>query len=391
MTSDRRKICVVTGTRAEYGLLRWLLQGIQNSDLLDLQLIATGMHLSPEFGLTVQEVLADGFTIDLNLEMLLSSDTPVGITKSMGLAMIGFADAFAQLKPDLLLVLGDRFEIMAAATSALMAQIPIAHLHGGETTQGVVDESIRHAITKMASLHFVAAEEYRKRVIQLGEEPGLVYNVGGLGVDSISRLNLLSKEEVEHSLGIQFLKRSLLVTFHPSTLDANPSPQYISQLLAALDELEETSLIFTMPNADIYGRSIAQEITSFCKNRSHAHFYASLGQLQYLSCVRCVDGVVGNSSSGILEVPTLGKGTVNIGDRQLGRLRASSVIDCDPNLPSIRLALCKLFSKEFQESLARVQNPYGTGGASDKILDVLQSHNWDSLVKKKFYDINVPL
>ena len=250
----KRKICVVTGTRAEYGLLRWLIDGIAKSTVLELQLIVTGMHLSPEFGLTVQEIEADGYRIDCKVEMLLSSDTPVAITKSMGLGLIGFADAFAAIQPDLLLVLGDRFEIFAAVSAALIARIPIAHIHGGEATEGVIDESIRHSITKMSHFHFVAAEEYRRRVIPLGESPDRVFQVGGLGVDNITHLELLTREDLETALNFQFLSNNLLITFHPVTLEKNTSADQIDQLLVALSQLEDTGLIFTMPNADTDGR-----------------------------------------------------------------------------------------------------------------------------------------
>lgn len=384
-----KKVCVVTGTRAEYGLLRWVMEGIRQSPELELQLIVTGMHLSPEFGMTVQAIEADGFKIDRKLEMLLSSDTAVGVTKSMGLGMIGFADTLAELRPDLMLVLGDRYEIFAAAASAMIARIPIAHLHGGETTEGAFDEAIRHSITKMAHLHFVAAEEYRQRVIQLGEQPERVFNVGGLGVDSILRLKLLSRDELENALGFKFEKRNLLVTFHPTTLEYNTSAQQMDELLAALGELTDTSLIFTMPNADTDGRVIFKKIKAFCAEQPNAHYFASLGQLLYLSSIQHVDGVIGNSSSGLVEVPSFKKGTINIGDRQSGRLKAESVIDCQPDCKSIRIALVRLYSPEFQAELPEVVNPYGVGGASEEILTLLEKFSrdglLDGLLKKGFY------
>lgn len=381
-----RKICVVTGTRAEYGLLRWVMQGIQDSDLLELQLIVTGMHLSPEFGLTVQDIEADGFRIDRKVEILLSSDTPVGITKSMGLAMIGFADALAEIRPDLLLVLGDRFEIFAAAASAMIARIPIAHLHGGESTEGVIDESIRHSITKMAHLHFVAAEEYRQRVIQLGEQPENIFLVGGLGIDNILRLKLLSRSELEVVLDIKLMQRNLLITFHPVTLDDSTSGDQMKELLAALGSLEDTGLIFTMPNADTDSRILFRQINEFCAEHPHARAYTSLGQLRYLSCIKHVDGVIGNSSSGLAEVPSFRKGTVNIGDRQRGRLRAASIIDCEPNRTSIAMAIDHLFSPSFLASLSSTKNPYGSGGASEFIVKTLEKTSFDNLLKKHFFD-----
>jgi len=388
MSTARRKICVVTGTRAEYGLLRWVMQGIQDSDVLDLQLIVTGMHLSPEFGLTVQEIEADGFRIDRKVEMLLSSDTPVGITKSMGLAMIGFADALAELQPDLLLVLGDRYEIFAAAASAMIARIPIAHLHGGESTEGVIDEPIRHGITKMAHLHFVAANEYRQRVIQLGEQPEYVFEVGGLGIDNIHRLSLLSRSELEEELDFKLAQRNLLVTFHPVTLEKSTSSDQAKELLMALDELDDVGLIFTMPNADTDGRVLFQQINEFCARHPRSRAYISLGQLRYLSCIKHVDGVIGNSSSGIAEVPSFHKGTVNIGDRQRGRLRAASVIDCQADRVSISKAIERLLSPAFIAMLPNVKNPYGSGGASLAIIKALERQSFDNLLKKKFFDLD---
>ena len=387
MTKTRRKICVVTGTRAEYGLLRWVMQGIQESELLELQLIVTGMHLSPEFGLTVKDIEADGFSIDRKVEMLLSSDTPVGITKSMGLGMIGFADTINDLNPDLLLVLGDRYEIFTAAAAAMIARIPIAHLHGGESTEGLIDESIRHSISKMSHLHFVAADEYRQRVIQLGESPGNVYNVGGLGIDNILRLKLLSRTELEKSLDFSLAKRNLLITFHPVTLEQSTSSDQMDNLLKALEELKDVGLIFTMPNADTDGRILFRQINEFCQSHPMARAYTSLGQLRYLSCIKHVDGVVGNSSSGLAEVPSFQKGTINIGDRQRGRLRAASVIDCSTDHASITQSLHRLFSPSFLEKLPEVLNPYGNGGASAAIVETLEQRPFDNLLKKHFFDL----
>lgn len=385
-----KKICVVTGTRAEYGLLRWVMEGIRQSPVLELQLIATGMHLSPEFGLTVEAIEEDGFQVDRKVEMLLSSDTAIGVTKSMGLGMIGFADAVAELKPDLMLVLGDRYEIFAAAAAAMIARVPMAHLHGGEATEGLIDEPIRHSVTKMSHLHFVAAEQYRQRVIQLGEEPDRVFNVGGLGIDNILRLKLLSREELEGALDFKLAPRNLLITFHPVTLEHDTSGQQMDELLAALAELQDTGLIFTMPNADTEGRVLFEKIEEFCAQHPRANAYTSLGQLRYLSCIQHVDGVVGNSSSGLAEVPSFKKGTINIGDRQRGRLRAASVIDCEPKRASIRAALDELFSAEFQSRLPAVKNPYGNGGASDAIVEELEQRPLDELLKKHFYDYPEP-
>lgn len=385
-----RKICVVTGTRAEYGLLRWVMQGIKASSQLELQIIATGMHLSPEFGLTYRDIEADGFQIDRKVEMLLSSDTTVGITKSMGLAMCGFADALAELSPDMLLVLGDRYEIFSAAAAAMIARIPIAHLHGGETTEGAFDEAIRHSITKMSHLHFVAAEEYRQRVIQLGESPERVFLVGGLGIDNILKLKLLDRPALEAALDFKLGRRNLLVTFHPVTLEQGTAAAQMAELLAALEELQNTHLIFTMPNADTEGRVLIEMIHAFVEaHPKTSKAYTSLGQLRYLSCISQVDGVVGNSSSGLAEVPSFRKGTIDIGDRQRGRLKAASVIGCEPRCEAIRPALEKLFSDTFQSELAAVVNPYGSGGASEAIVAILERTPFDGLLKKRFFDLPV--
>jgi len=348
--------------------------------------IATGMHLSPEFGLTYHEIEKDDFLIDRKIEMLTSSDTPVGIAKSMGLGLIGFADALSELKPEIIVVLGDRFEIFAAVAAALVARIPVAHLHGGEATEGLIDEAIRHSITKMSHLHFVAAEEYRQRVIQLGEQPNRVFLVGGLGIDNIKCLKLLEREELERSLDFKFRKKNLLVTFHPVTLETFTAEDQMVELLATVDELKDTQLIFTLPNADTDGRALIKLVDQFVETHSNAHVYTSLGQLRYLSCIAQVDGVVGNSSSGLAEVPSFKKGTVNIGDRQRGRLQAASVINCKPTRQSIGMAIEKLYSPSFQGSLEQVTNPYGEGGASEKIVSTIKSLALEGILKKHFFD-----
>lgn len=385
-----RKICVVTGTRAEYGLLRWVMQGIQEVPELTLQVITTGMHLSPEFGLTWRDIEADGFRINRKVEMLLSSDTPVGVAKSMGLGLIGFADALQALQPDILVVLGDRFEILSAVAAALVARIPVAHLHGGETTEGATDEAIRHSITKMSHLHFVAAEEYRRRVIQLGEHPDRVFLVGGLGTDSILKLDLLDRPTLERALDFKFGRRNLLITFHPVTLEQGTAAEQMTELLAALDMLEDTHLIFTMPNADTDGRVLFQLIEDFvARHPQTAKAFTSLGQLRYLSIVAQVDAMVGNSSSGLAEAPSFKKGTINIGDRQAGRLKAKSIIDCRPDRQAIADALAQLYSPAFQELLKSVRNPYGEGGASKKIVEVLRRYSLEGLLKKSFFNLPI--
>ncbi len=386
--NNKRKICVITGTRAEYGLLYWLMKEIDAADELELQLVATGMHLSPEFGLTYKQIEQDGFAIDSKIEMLLSSDTTVGISKSMGLAMIGFAEAFEKLSPDIIVILGDRYEIFCAATSATVARIPIAHLHGGERTEGAIDESIRHAITKMSHLHFTATEEYRNRVIQLGEQGDRVFNVGAAGIDNIRRLTLLSRAAFEESIGFNLGNRNLLITFHPVTLEKSTAEAQFQNLLSVLDELEETHLLFTKANADTDGRIINTMIDSYVAQhpeKSIAH--NSLGSLRYLSAIHYMNGVIGNSSSGILEVPSFRVGSINIGDRQKGRIRADSVIDCDSDIESIRAALEVLFSKNFKEKLSTIVNPYGEGGVAAKITEIIRGFPLDGILKKKFNDL----
>jgi GDP/UDP-N,N'-diacetylbacillosamine 2-epimerase (hydrolysing) len=382
-----RKICVVTGSRADYGLLRWVMQCIKDDPNLTLQVIVTGMHLAPEFGLTSHHIELDGFGIDRKVEMLISSDTPVGIAKSMGLGMICFADALDELKPDIMIVLGDRFEIFSAVAAALVARIPIAHLHGGETTEGAFDEALRHSITKMSQLHFVATAQYRQRVIQLGESPDRVFLVGGLGIDNIKRLRLLDRLTLETSLGFRFGPKNLLITFHPATLDNEDCLGQMEALLSALSDLQDTHLIFTMSNADTGGRALNKMVEQFVSNHSNARAYASLGQLLYLSCVAQVDGIVGNSSSGLLEAPSFKRATINIGDRQRGRLQAESVINCEPNIRSIKMALEKLYDIDFQSKLNSVVSPYGLGGASEKVVDIIKNHKIEGLVQKVFFDL----
>ena len=387
MVDKIRKICVVTGSRAEYGLLRWVIDEIEKSKKLDLTLIVTGMHLSPEFGLTIDEIKKDGYKVSDKVEMLLSSDSPSAISKSIGLGLIGFSDKFDLYKPDLLILLGDRFEIFSAAISGLISCIPIAHIHGGESTQGVIDESIRHSITKMSNLHFVAASAYEKRVIQLGESPKYVFNVGGLGIDNINKLRLLTKYNLQEFMDFEFGLKNLIITFHPVTLEKNSSRKQVEELLDALDSFLDINYVFTMPNSDTDGRVIMKMIEDFCKNRKNAKCYKSLGQINYLSCLKYVDGVVGNSSSGLIEAPSFKKGTINIGNRQKGRLKAKSVIDCSAKKSDIVSAIKKLYSAEFQAKLSKTVNPYGNGGASKEIIKIITKIDLKNIVKKKFHDI----
>jgi UDP-N-acetylglucosamine 2-epimerase (non-hydrolysing)/GDP/UDP-N,N'-diacetylbacillosamine 2-epimerase (hydrolysing) len=387
--SARRKICVVTGTRAEYGLLYWLLKEIAADPALQLQLIATGMHLSPEFGLTYRQIEADGFAIDAKVEMLLSSDTPVGVAKSMGLGLIGFADALNALRPDILVLLGDRFETLAAAQAALVARIPIAHIHGGETTEGAFDEGIRHAVTKMAQWHFVAAEPYRKRVVQLGEAPDRVFAFGAPGLDQLEHLEWLDRRALEESLAMSLGSPLLLVTYHPATLGAQQPVAAMDELLAALDEYPQAAVVFTCPNADPEGRALIERIDRWvAANARRAKAFASLGPQRYLSLMREADVIVGNSSSGLTEAPALGKAAVNVGDRQEGRLKAASVIDAAEEKVSIAAAIGKALSAEFRAQLPGAKALYGLGGASRRIKDVLKTAALGT--RKAFYDVAHP-
>ncbi|MGF7056651.1 UDP-N-acetylglucosamine 2-epimerase [Brassicibacter mesophilus] len=379
----KRKICVITGTRAEYGLLYTLMREIDKDQDLQLQVVVTGMHLSPEFGLTYQEIERDGFEIYSKVEMLLSSDTVIGVTKSIGLGVIGFADVFAQLQPNLLVLLGDRYEILAAAQAALIAKIPIAHIAGGDMTEGAFDESIRHSITKMSHLHFVTNENSLQIVRQLGENPNYIYNVGSPGIDRIISLKRMNRYQLEDLLQFTFLKKNLLITFHPVTLSQQSSSQQFNELLEALHNLgPEVGLIFTKPNADPGGREIIRLLSNFADRHSNAIIYTSLGQLCYFSIIAQVDAVVGNSSSGIYEVPSFKKPTVNIGDRQKGRLLASSVINCVPEKTEIKKAIMNAFVKDCSD----VVNPYGEGNSSKKIIHIIKSiKDYKVLLKKHFH------
>ncbi len=382
-----RKIAVVTGTRAEYGLLSGLMDKIKNTAGLRLQTLVTGMHLSPEFGLSYQQIEQDGFHIDAKIEILLSSDTAVGISQSMGLAMIGFANAYERLKPDLLVVLGDRFESFAAVSAATIANIPIAHLHGGETTEGAFDEAMRHAITKMSHLHFTATDAYRRRVIQLGEHPNRVFNVGAIGIDAIKERQLLDRQAFEAAIDFKLGKRNLLVTFHPVTLEQQSAAEQCQALLDAIGWLEGTHVIFTGANADTDGRIINQMLSEYVQeNPSRCCWHTNLGQLRYLSALQHVDAVVGNSSSGLLEAPSFHIATVNIGDRQRGRIQGKTVINCAPEVDEIFAAIERIYRPTFQLQLKKAKNPYGNGGTAKKILEMLQSYSLDNILKKPFYD-----
>ena len=385
----KRKICIVTGSRAEYGLLYWLIKELKADQDLKLQLIATGMHLSSKFGMT-HKIIEKDFNIDKKIDMQLTSDTSVGISKSMSIAQTSFSKAYNKLKPNIIVVLGDRYEIFSAASAAMIAKIPIAHIHGGEITEGSWDDSIRHCISKMAYLHFTATKEYKNRVIQLGEEPRRVFNVGGMGIENIKRLKLLDKNEFEKSINLKLNKKNILVTFHPVTLEYKTAKKQFQELLNAIKGLKDTNIIFTKSNSDIDGRIINHMIDEFVnKNSNKSAGFVSLGQLKYLSALQYVDAIVGNSSSGLLEAPSFKIATINIGDRQKGRIKAKSVIDCSPNSKSIKKAFTKIYSNKFQELLKDVKNPYGNRCASQQIIKILKKINLNNVLKKKFYDLAI--
>lgn len=382
-----RKICVITGSRAEYGLLSGLMKAIHEDADLQLQVIATNMHLSPEFGLTYREIEKDGFTINKKVEMLLSSDTPNATAKSVGLGTIGFADAYEDLQPDMIVVLGDRYEILSAVSTALFYKIPVAHLHGGEITEGAYDDCIRHAITKMSHLHFTSTEEYRKRVIQLGEQPERVFNVGAIGIENIKKTPLMSKVELEESLGFQLGDKCLLVTYHPVTLEDSTAEEQSKNLLTALEIFKDYRIIFTMPNSDTNGRIIMQEIEKFVEeNKERAIAFKSLGLKRYLSALQYVSAVVGNSSSGIIEVPSFGIPTLNIGDRQKGRIAAESVVHCGTTLYDIVSGLQKVLSDEQKATSKVCGNPYEKQHTINDIHKIIKDYPLDNLVRKSFYN-----
>ncbi|WP_455757132.1 UDP-N-acetylglucosamine 2-epimerase [Sulfurimonas sp.] len=382
-----RKVCIVTATRAEYGSLYWIMKEIQKDKSLDLQLIVTGTHLSPEFGLTYKEIEKD-FKIDKKIEILLSSDSAVSLSKSMGLVHISFAEAYSELNPDIIIILGDRYEMLSAASSAMILSIPIMHLAGGEITEGAFDESIRHAITKLSQIHCATTEEYKNRIIQLGENKKNVFNVGGFGIDNMLRLKLLTKEEFEKSINFKLNKKNILLTYHPETIETNSTQEQFQEILDAIDELEDTTIIITKANSDTNGRIINKMCDEYAlKNTHKAVVFSSLGQLRYISALQYMDAVVGNSSSGLAEVPSFKIGTINIGDRQKGRIKAKSIIDTKASKKSISKAFKKLYSKKFQNDLKTTKNHYDNGLASKKVVKILKNVDLKDILKKKFYDI----
>ena len=381
-----RKVCVVTGARSDYGLVYWLMKGIDDEPALELQVVATGMHLSPEFGLTYRQIEADGFRLAAKVEMLLSGDSDVAIVKSMGLGVTGFADAYERLRPDIVVLPGDRFEMLAAAQAALVMNIPMAHLHGGEVSEGSFDDSIRHAISKMAHWHFVAAEPYRKRVVQMGEQPANVFNFGSPGLDYLPRLQWLSRAQLEQSLGMALRSPLLLVTYHPETRAGDGPQRAMAELAGALDAFPEATVVFTYPNADTGGRAIIAAIDAYIARRgANARAFVSLGQQRYLSLMRECDVIVGNSSSGLTEAPALRKATVNIGGRQAGRLRATSVIDVAEERADIERAIREALSEPFRRRLPETVSLYGAGDAAAAMVKQLRSTL--PSVRKPFFDI----
>lgn len=383
-----KSITVLTATRAEYGLLSPIIHALKACGSFEVRVVVTGAHLSPEFGLTYREIEKEGIEIDRKIEILLSSDTPSAISKSMGMALIGFADYFAERRPDALVVLGDRYETLSVCCAAMNARIPIIHLYGGETTEGAVDEVIRHAITKLSYLHLTSTEEYRKRVIQLGESPDRVFTVGAIGIENAMKKKLLSKQELADSLGLALERPYAVITFHPVTLENNSAKQQCRELLKALDIHPEMDYIITKANADADGRIINKMLDDYSLTHDNVSVYESLGAVRYLSAVKYACMAIGNSSSGLLEVPSFKIPTVNIGDRQKGRLKAASVIDCGPKAEEISQSIERAQTIEFQEICETVTNPYGDGDTSKKVVDVIVNMMSSEIdLKKKFYDI----
>ena len=385
----RRKISVVTGSRAEYGLLHGLLCGVDGSDLLDLQLIVTGTHLSRRHGHTVDEIETDGFEVAACVDMNIEGDSPAELTRAMGRALIGFADVYARLQPDMLVVLGDRYEILAAAEAAMLARIPIVHIHGGEASEGQIDEAIRHALTKMAHYHFVAAEPYRARVIQMGEQPATVFTVGAPGLDAIVEAEVMPFDEAMASVDFEPHHPLFLVTYHPVTLRSGAGDD-ARALLAALDQFPEASIIFTGTNADADGDEISHLVDAYVdQHKGRVMQIASFGRKRYVSVLKGADIVIGNSSSGIIEAPAVGTPTVNIGARQQGRLRAPSIIDCAVDAASIAQAIEDAMSASFQDRASACETPYGRGGASKRMLDLIETLPLDNVLMKKFHTLEV--
>ena len=381
-----KKICLISTSRADYGIQSNLIKLLQNDKDIDFSLIVTGSHMSKKHGETFKEIENDGVKITKKIDIGMDDTCDLYVEHIFANAVLRISAALRELSPDIVILLGDRYEMLAAAFSCCINNIPIAHLHGGETTEGATDEAFRHAITKMSHLHFTSCEDYRKRVIQLGEQPDRVFNVGALGVENILKTETLTRWQLEDNLGIKFLSKNLLVTFHPVTLEQGQAKEQVRELLSALEELKDTMILFTHPNADMEGDDIASEIQHFVKSGQNRYLFSSLGMKRYFSMIKCVDAVVGNSSSGISEVPSFKISTINIGDRQKGRIQASSIINCSPQKEDILKALNKSYSPEFRKNLENVKNPYEGENTAQKIIEVLKNVNLQQVLKKKFYD-----
>jgi len=383
-----KKISIVTGSRAEYGLLYWLMKAIQNDPELELQTVVTGMHLSAKYGNTYQQIIDDGFTINKKIDIKISSDNSLGVCKSIGIGIEAFSEVFVDLEPDICIILGDRYEILSVAIAALVSNIPVAHIHGGELTEGAFDDAIRHSITKMSHLHFVATDSYLKRVIQLGENPSRVFNVGGLGIENINKLKLLSREDFQKKINFNLAKKNILVTYHPATLEDLSYKIIFKELLDVLHTLKDTKVIFTAANSDPGGMQINHMIEKYIAENDNAIFIKSMGQILYLSALKFVDAVIGNSSSGICEAPSFRIASVNIGSRQKGREMASSVINCMPNKKSIETAIKKVYDSRFQTLLKSTVYPYDSGNTSEKIVSIIKSTDLTRITEKKFHDLS---
>jgi len=386
-TLKSKKICVVTGSRAEYGLLKNLLFLIKKEKLFKLQLLVTGTHLSKRHGLTVNNIIEDQLNIKNKVDLKLKKDDSSSLANSMSYGLSKFVKIFEKNKPNLIILLGDRYEIFIACIAATLCRLPIAHIHGGEITKSLIDEAFRHSISKMSHLHFTATNEYKKRVIQMGEKPKNVYCVGGLGVDNINFSNLYSKSELEKKLKIKFLKKTVIVTYHPETLKKNSSLLNLKNLFDALKTLRDTTIIFTMPNFDIESMVIYNLISKFISKRKNCYLFKSLGQKKYFSCLKYSEFMIGNSSSGLLEMPTFKKFSINIGERQSGRIKAKSVIDCSPKTKNIIKAIKFSLDPTNKKKIKDVVNPYGKGGASKKIIKILKRKNFNNLILKEFFNI----
>lgn len=384
-----KKIVILTATRAEYGLLKPIMKRLLEDPYYDTRIAVTGMHLSPEFGMTVREIISDNLPVDKKIEIVLSSDTPVALSKSMGLALISFSEYFEECRPDAVMVLGDRYETLAVCCAAMNARIPIFHLYGGETTEGAIDEAIRHSLTKMSYLHFTSTEVYRKRVIQMGEHPNRVFNVGAMGVENALNTPCMSVSELEESIGFTLGEKYAVGTFHPVTLEKATAGKQVEELFAAMDKHKEIRYLFTGANSDTDGRSINQMLENYAKYNDNFCLVDSLGMRRYLSALKNALFVIGNSSSGLVEAPSFKIPTINIGDRQRGRISGKTVISCEPEQHAIGEALCKAIDTSFREEIRKTENPYGDGHTSERITEIMKDFfvNDRIDIKKKFFDI----